>query len=118
MGLVGERAVIQLDWSRCVLPPFEHQKAGIRALLDHPVFALFDEMGAGKTKQEIDADSFLFEAGLIDTVLVLSPASVRAVWAGEFGEVRKHCFVPHAIQEYHARTPRLRFTPGALNWVV
>ncbi len=109
---------VELNWSRCVLPPFEHQKVGVRALIKHPQFALFDEMGAGKTKQVIDAACFLYEAGVIDTVLVISPASVRAVWAGEFGEIDKHGWVPASISEYHSKTPKLAYAKGTLNYHV
>jgi SNF2 family DNA or RNA helicase len=109
---------VELNWSRCVLPPFEHQKVGVRALITHPRFALFDEMGAGKTKQVIDTACFLADAGVIDTVLVISPASVRAVWAGEFGEIDKHAWFPSTISEYHSKTPRLAHAAGTLNWHV
>lgn len=110
--------MIQLDWSRCATPPFDHQKVGVRSLIAESVFAIFDEPGAGKTKQVIDAACFLAEAGVIDTVLVVAPASVRAVWAGEFGEIDKHAWFPSTISEYHSKTPRLAFAPECLNWHV
>lgn len=109
---------VEINWHRCVFPPFEHQKVGVRALITHPMFALWDEMGVGKTKQVVDAACFLYEAGEIDSVLVVSPASVRAVWAGEFGEIDKHAFVPSTVSEYHASTPQLNFAPDVLNWYV
>jgi hypothetical protein len=61
---------MELDWSRTKLDCFEHQKIGTSALVAHPFFAIFDEMGAGKTKQAIDAACFLYEAGVIDTALI------------------------------------------------
>lgn len=119
MSLALARQVpIDLNWSRCILPPFEHQKVGVRALTTHGAFAILDEMGAGKSKQVIDAACFLADAEEIDTVLVVTPASVRAVWAGEFGEIQKHCWFPRTVAEYHARTPRLPFAKGRINWVV
>jgi SNF2 family DNA or RNA helicase len=87
-------------------------------LIEVPCFALLDEPGAGKTKQVVDAACFLADVDEIDTVLVVSPASVRAVWAGEFGEIDKHAWFPSTISEYHSRTPRIHHAPGVLNWHV
>jgi len=128
MSVATTRPLVEIDWSRCVLPPFEHQKVGIRELLkwNDPakgrvlpgVFALFDEPGAGKTKQIVDTACFLADAGEIDTVLIVTPASVRAVWASDFGEIQKHAWFPRTVVEFHAKTPRLPFAKGRLNWVV
>lgn len=128
MSALPARPLVEIDWSRCVLPPFEHQRVGIRELIkwNDPargraiggVFALLDEPGAGKTKQIVDPACFLTDAGEIDTVLVVTPASVRAVWASDFGEIEKHAWFPRTVAEYHAKTPRLPFEKGRLNWVV
>jgi hypothetical protein len=59
--------------------------------LKTPYFLLADEMGAGKTKQAIDAAQVLFMDGEITQVLVITPASVRGVWFHrERGELAKH----------------------------
>lgn len=67
-------------------------------------------MGAGKTKQVIDAAQVLFEQGEIDSVIVVSPASVRSVWFDpEFGELVKHLWIdtpPSVITQYHATLQR------------
>jgi hypothetical protein len=93
------------------------------------VFVLFDEVGAGKTKQVIDAAQILW-TGLgeiaprtIDTVVVIAPGYARSTWADEdpvLGEVAKHAWdmVPNVIHEYHKHYDTLRFHPNALNWVV
>jgi SNF2 family DNA or RNA helicase len=117
-GPATGQPLIELNWSKCALQPFAHQRAGVRALVTRPYFALLDEPGAGKTKQVIDPACFLYEADCIDAVLVICPASVRAVWAGEFGEIDKHAFVPSAISEFHTRTPQINSAPGVLNWYV
>lgn len=91
---------MSLDWSRCPVPPFEHQKAGVEALLRHPQFALFDEMGAGKTFQIVTAGSFLYELREVTTVVVVLPAGVRSVWPEE---IKKYCFVPHGVFEFTSR---------------
>lgn len=64
-------------------------------------------MRTGKSKIVVDATQFLFEAGMIDTVIVIAPAPVRDVWADDqLGEVRKHAWadVPNKVVEYHAKT--------------
>jgi SNF2 family DNA or RNA helicase len=95
-----------LDFSHCRLPPFDHQRVGVEAIVAHPFFALFDEPGAGKTKQAIDAACLLFGAGLIDRVIVIAPASVKSVWYDpDLGELKRHLFadLPAIVQEQSAR---------------
>jgi SNF2 family DNA or RNA helicase len=82
-------------------PPFEHQRVGIKALVEHEAFALFDEMGAGKSKQVIDAACILAEQGKIDTVVIVAPASVRCVWLDkEIGEIKKHSWMRNRVYEF------------------
>lgn len=88
------------------MKPFDHQVVGIQALVTNPFFALFDEMGAGKTKQVIDAAQVLFWMGVIDQVIVVCPAAVRSVWFNmELGELAKHLWetTPSVVTEYHAQ---------------
>jgi SNF2 family DNA or RNA helicase len=81
--------------------PFEHQRVGIKALVEHEAFALFDEMGAGKSKQVIDAACILAEQGKIDTVVIVAPASVRCVWLDkEIGEIKKHSWMRNRVYEF------------------
>jgi SNF2 family DNA or RNA helicase len=83
---------------------FAHQIVGTQALIDHKAFALFDEMGAGKSKQVIDAACFLAERGEIDTVVVVCPASVRSVWCdAEIGEIKKHSWLSSHVFEFHKK---------------
>lgn len=108
-----------LDFSLCRLPPFAHQEIGVRALLDHPFFFIADEMGAGKTKQVIDAMQFLFIDDVIDRVLVVAPASVRGVWYDqELGELAKHLWLPSTISEFHARQRSWNYGEGGLKWLI
>lgn len=101
-----------IDWTRCRTAPYDHQKLGVVKLLQEPAFALFDQVGAGKSKQVIDAACALYEAGKIDTLLVVCPAAVRSVWADPdpvLGEVAKHVWDWRiaTISEYHRKTKRL-----------
>ena len=78
----------------------------------------------GKTKQVIDAACFLFEHGVIDRVIVLTPASVRGVWFHkELGELAKHLWesIPATITEYHAKSRAWAWGPESqrrLQWTV
>lgn len=95
-----------IDLSRARLVPYKHQVIGVEKLIEHPYFFIQDEMGAGKTKQVIDAAQVLAEMGLIEHVIVVAPAAVRAVWFdSELGELAKHLWAhfPCTITEYHAR---------------
>lgn len=87
--------------------PFAHQVVGTAALVEQAAFALFDEMGAGKSKQVVDAACELFERHVIDRMLILAPASVRTgVWYDpELGELKKHLWdtVNARVVEYHAK---------------
>lgn len=95
-----------LDFSRCRLAPFKHQREDTTALVNHPYFFIASEMRTGKTKIVIDAAQFLFEAGLIDRVIVVAPAPVRDVWFDpQLGELAKHLWqgLPAEVTEYHAK---------------
>jgi SNF2 family DNA or RNA helicase len=124
--------MIEINWTRCKLPPFDHQKVGTRELVNdtnpargriYPrVLALFDEVGAAKTKQVIDAAHVLYGAGSVDTMVVVTPGFARGVWADPdpmLGEVAKHAWPGsnHTIAEFHAKTATLKFGQG-LNWIV
>jgi SNF2 family DNA or RNA helicase len=106
------------------LPPTAHQLVGIEKLVAHPVFALFDVPGTGKSKQIIDASQILYLSGTIDRVVVVCPSSVRDVWFDEqLGELAKHLWttVPNLITEYHARRRQWKSGPESdhpLKWVI
>jgi SNF2 family DNA or RNA helicase len=95
----------EIDWSRSATTPREHQKYGVKWLLQNQLALLADEVGAGKSKQVVDTAQILFEAGDIDCVAVLCPAFARGVWSNPnplMGEVAKHSWssVAYAVREY------------------
>lgn len=100
---------IEIDPSRFRSRPFAHQLEGVRELVRKPNFALFDEMGAGKSKQVVDAACALYSAGVVDVVLVVAPGSVRNVWLAHSdtpeldGEIHKHAWdsIGHRVFEFH-----------------
>lgn len=109
-----------IDWTRCATVPREHQKDGATVLVrpSEPalgrvidrVFLLADQVGCGKTKQQIDATQVVFEQGEIDTAVVVAPAFARGVWADprpSMGEVAKHAWpsVAYALREYSVLDP-------------
>jgi SNF2 family DNA or RNA helicase len=117
-----------MEWwlANCRYPPRAHQVEGVQRLIEMPAFGLFDEMGAGKTKQVIDAGQALYLDAKIDQVIVIAPAAVRAVWfESELGELAKHLWdrVPSVIEEYHARTRVWEWKcriggPAPLRWII
>lgn len=101
--------MIEIDWNRCTTVPRQHQKDGVKYLLNRPLALLADEVGAGKSKQVVDTAQILFEAGSINTVVCLCPAFARGVWADlnpALGEVAKHGWstVNNLITEYSVKT--------------
>lgn len=62
------------------LPPLGHQIAGRDYLSSHERAGLFDEPGVGKTAQAI----FAMDVVGARRVIIVCPAAVREVWAGEF----------------------------------
>lgn len=114
------------DLSRCKLAPFAHQREGIRVLCEKPTFALFDEMGVGKTLQTIVAAQILYERNIIDRVIVIAPAAVRSVWFDpELGELKKHLWdgLPASVLEFHSKVRTWQQGPvnpqsRHLQWVI
>lgn len=113
-----------LDFSRCRLPPFKHQREDTAWLIERPFAFIGSEMRTGKTKIVIDTAQFLFKADAIDRVIVVAPAPVRDVWAdATLGELAKHLWLdlPAQVTEYHARLRTWTHGPEAtrrLHWYV
>lgn len=96
----------ELDFSRCPISPFKHQREDAEWLVRQPYAFIASEMRTGKTKIVIDAVQFLHEAGLVNTMIVVTPAPVRDVWFDpDLGELAKHLWpdLSATIVEFHAR---------------
>jgi hypothetical protein len=105
-----------LDFSRCKYEPFPHQREDVQAVIDHPFYFIASECRTGKTKIIIDAAQFLFEAGAVDTMIVVAPAAVRDVWYDDrLGELAKHLWpdIPATVAEFHARNRSWKHGPDA-----
>lgn len=109
--------MIELTPSLWNVTPYEHQVEGVKRLVSDSDFALFDEMGAGKSKQVVDAACALADAGRLRTVVVLAPANVRSVWlkrdenASLDGEIHKHAWrsMGHRVFEFHSKRRKTRW---------
>jgi SNF2 family DNA or RNA helicase len=68
--------------------PFDHQRQVFERSKDLHYYALFLEMGTGKTKVTVDSIAYLYEIGEIDTVLIIAPKGVYENWIKN--EIPKH----------------------------
>lgn len=126
-----------LDFSRCRdvwvptedggfwSPPLPHVKHGVEQIVTHPYFMLADDMGGMKTAQTIIAAQFMHDAGMIDRVIVIAPASVRPkVWFDEdLGQLREQVFEDkrNVVSEYHQKVKQWSHGPKdakELRWIV
>lgn len=100
-------------------PPFEHQEKDFVRFKDDPAFALFWEMGTGKTKETIDIAAYKFLRGLVDKVIIVAPNTVHEQWVKH--EIPKHCGVPTNTFVYYNKhtdkymTELLRFLSQSEN---
>jgi SNF2 family DNA or RNA helicase len=70
------------------LKPYQHQADALRKSWNSKEFALFAEMGTGKSKILIDTVSMLYDRGEISGLLVIAPKGVYKNW--ETIEIPKH----------------------------
>ena len=68
--------------------PFKHQKNALHDSWDKEYYALFMEMGTGKSKVAIDTMGILYTEGKINAALVISPKGVYDNWVQ--GEIPTH----------------------------
>ena len=60
--------------------PYQHQMDALETSWNREVYALFMEMGTGKTKVLIDNMSMLYDRGKIDGALIVAPKGVIGTW--------------------------------------
>lgn len=66
---------------------YEHQKRAFDFIKDKDIFALFMEMGTGKSKLIVEKTHYLWKNSLIDCVIIISPNSVKSQWVQEQFEI-------------------------------
>ena len=75
--------------------PFEHQKDALKKCWNKKAFAIFAEMGTGKTKIALDNACILYNNGRIDRLLVVAPKGTYMNWVDQ--EIPVH--VPDYIEK-------------------
>lgn len=68
--------------------PFEHQREVWECSKEKHEFALFMEMGTGKSKVIVDTIAWLYDTGRIDSVVIVAPKGVYRNW--EYNEFPVH----------------------------
>jgi SNF2 family DNA or RNA helicase len=86
--------------------PYEHQIKALESSWDKKNFALFCEMGTGKSKILLDNISMLYDKGKINAALIVAPKGVYRNWVEQ--EIPKH--VPNHIncRTFHWVAPSSR----------
>ena len=84
------------------LKPFDHQLKAFGLSRDRKNFALFMEMGTGKSKVIIDTAAYLFSIGEIDTLMITAPNGVHRQWINE--QIPEHMadFIPYNSISYQS----------------
>ena len=75
--------------------PYEHQKDALKKCWNKESFAIFAEMGTGKTKIALDNACILYNKGKIDRLLVIAPKGTYMTWVDQ--EIPTH--VPDYIEK-------------------
>ena len=60
--------------------PYEHQLEALKKGWNKPYFALFMDMGTGKSKVLIDNMCILYDNGHINSALIIAPKGVYGNW--------------------------------------
>lgn len=80
-------------------PPMGHQLVALRRAWNKKEFALFHEMGTGKTFTTINLAAARYQAGLIDGLVVICPTPIKYIW--EF-ELEKFCPIDYSAWIYES----------------
>lgn len=78
--------------------PFRHQAEIFERAKNERYFALFWEMGLGKSKTIIDVASYLYHEAEIDALFILAPRSVYRNW--QLHELPAHLGAPYIALSY------------------
>lgn len=79
--------------------PYDHQRKALEASWAARYYALFMEMGTGKSKVVVDNIGILYERGEINAALIIAPKGVYDNWVK--GEIPTH--LPERIQRHVMR---------------
>jgi len=87
--------------------PFKHQSRALRDSWDAKYYALFMEMGTGKSKVAIDTMGALYTEGKLNAALIISPKGVYDNWVQ--GEIPTHL-------SDEIETNIVRWQPSSAQW--
>lgn len=73
--------------------PFDHQVVAYNRFCDAEYFALFADMGTGKSKITIDIGAYKYNKGEINSMLIIAPNNVHIQWEREQFPI--HCPIPY-----------------------
>lgn len=76
----SRNGVVALNDYRFKTMPYDHQRAIFMTSRDRQSYALFMDMGTGKSKVVIDNACYLFGRGLINGMLIVAPKGVYGNW--------------------------------------
>lgn len=82
--------------------PFKHQMDVLSKSWEREEYALFMEMGTGKTKVSIDNVAMLYDAGLINGMLITAPKGVYRNWTEKEIPVHLPDHIPTRIAYWRA----------------
>lgn len=88
--------------------PYQHQLEALEQSCDKKMFAIFMEMGVGKSKVAIDNFVYLYRQKKINGVLILAPKGVYDIWYSK--EIPLHtpedCVNYHTVKWSNANTKK------------
>ena len=73
--------------------PYQHQVDAFNRFKNSEYFALFMDMGTGKTKTIIDISAYKHINGKIEALMVIAPNHVHTQWVNE--QFPQHCSIPY-----------------------
>tara|TARA_R110000751_G_scaffold14977_1_gene48569 strand:- start:16 stop:1452 length:1437 start_codon:yes stop_codon:yes gene_type:complete len=96
--------------------PYEHQKDALKRCWNKESFAIFAEMGTGKTKIALDNACILYNKGKIDRVLVIAPKGTYMTWVEQeipihipdYIEAKVLAWKPSTSEKYKAQLKNIR----------
>jgi len=91
--------------SKTAFTPMEHQRKMLDKVWNLPAAAWFAKMGTGKSFAAIHLACARYEAGLIDSVVVVCPSTLRATWRKEF---EKYATVGFDFRVHETRSKSLQ----------
>ena len=98
--------------------PYEHQKDALKKCWNKEAFAVFAEMGTGKTKIALDNACILYNQGKIDRLLVIAPKGAYMNWVEQeipihvpdYVEREVLAWKPSTSNKYQAQLKSIRET--------